>query len=194
MTIFRTVLTATMFGQTVQNVLHFNDNGTGRIPSELAPIIETQWLQEDFKFFSHNGVVWNDIAVTAVAPTIGITFHRTVNIPGTGNAVAGSDIPVQCLLIKVQTGVVGKTGRGRIYAAGIPGNHHVFGLLSAAAMTSIQTRLDNLVNKFRAAAPPSGFTFGICPRGDPDDFKPCIGMAPRQALGTQRRRNYGVGI
>jgi len=193
MAIFRAVLSALLWGNTCQNVLHFNDNGGDLTASQVADKINSFWFQ-DWKLMSHNQLVWNDIAVTPVHPALGITFHKTVSIAGTGNAAANVDVPVICLLIKVQTATPGRAGRGRIYAPGVSLAGGNLGILTPATIAARQANLDSLVLNFGAVAPPSTLTYGIAPRSSPGDFKPMISMQVRATYGTQRRRNYGVGI
>lgn len=193
MAIFRVIISATMFGQTCQNVLMFDDNGGALTAVNVCAKINTFWMP-DWKGLQHNQVVWNDIAATPVSPVLGITNHLTVSIAGNGNATAAADVPVICYLVKVQTATPGRAGRGRIYSPGpsIAGGN--LGILTGPTIAAVQAKLDNIKLNFRASSPPSGLTYGIAPRGNPSAFKPMIDMQIRSTYGTQRRRNYGVGI
>lgn len=193
MSIFRVVLTATMFGQTCQNVLHFNDNGANLTTLAVGTTIRDQWLST-YKFLQHNQVVWIDIATTQVSPVVSITNHLVVNVPGTSNAATAADVPVICYLVRVQTTTPGRTGRGRIYSPGPSISGSNLGVLTAPTIGAVQNQLNLLLTNFGPIAPPSGLTFGIAPRGNEGDFKPAISMNVKPTYGTQRRRNYGVGV
>lgn len=193
MGITRVTLTGTMFGQTIQNVMHFDNHDGGVSSGTFAGTILTTWLSE-WKFLQHSGVKWTDIAVQRVSPAIEVAAHLPCNVDGTGNALTGADVPVVCYLIKLFTDHAGKHGRGRLYSPGPSAAHHDFGVVKASVLTTNQTRLNNIMAQYGGGSPPSGHTLVVWSRHSGDAAYPVIGMACKSTLATQRRRNYGVGV
>jgi hypothetical protein len=193
MAIFRTTLTGTFVGMTVENVLHFDNHGSGITPLTICQIVRDQWLDQ-WKFFSVTLVKWLQISTTQIDPVLGLTTNLAVNIDGSGNAAANVDLPFVAWKVRIQTNTPGRHGRGRLFppVASLAGGN--LGVVNQATLDTLNARLVTLLNRFKDDDPPFGITFGILPRDTPSAFKPALNMFVASTYGIVRRRQIGVGI
>ena len=177
-----------------QNVFHVITDPGGPTPSGIADIIDTHWV-DNFRTWQHNFISWLDIGVRDVSTIPSpVAFHKTINKVGGGGAATSNDNPVSCMVVKKQTAVAGRTGRGRIMVGGIrisPSTN--LGQVTPATLTAFTTTLTTIMN----AIGPSGtqpIELGLCSRSDPEaTFKSVISLQLRVILATERTRNYVVG-
>jgi hypothetical protein len=133
----------------------------------------------------------------------------------TGGQVTTETLPPQCAaVVTLQTGLIGRRKRGRVYFFGLCEPDQTGGIFSSTFMTPMTTRLNTFMNKYRQGGTSPDFTLGVwseriasgCipnPNGKghiPQDsphpeqaFQSVVGYTLRNIVYTQRRRTYGVG-
>jgi hypothetical protein len=132
-----------------------------------------------------------------------------------GGSGAGDPLPPQCAFVTtLQTGLIGRRKRGRIYVPGLNEGDQNGGIFTTSAMTSWGTRLTTFMNKYKNGGVSPDFTLGVwseriasgcvpnpnakghIPQDVPHPeqaFTPVAGHTARNIVYTQRRRTFGVG-
>lgn len=188
---FRVTIMALHQGQAHQNVVHFQKDGAVTADaSALANEIKNGWCQL-WKPGVGNNFIFQNIHVKQLG-SLDPAYDLAVVIPGTGSAEAGT-LPFVCLNIRLQTGITGKQGRGRIYHAGLNPGHTSFGVISPGIVTFFQ----NICNSIMALHGPGGsssFQFVVRGRSGSATAHFVTSMTVDTIPRIQRRRNIGVGI
>jgi len=142
-----------------------------------------------------------------VSPAVGLESEWT---PAPGDTVQGADaggaLPSFCsALISLKTDRPGRSGKGRMYIAGVPEESATSSILNtdAALWTGLLTFALCLLNKFKAKDVPvaGDYEWGIMSRkiggAKPpflaQGFAPIIEVHPKRELATTRSRKVGRG-
>lgn len=193
MPVFRITNSCVVIGQITQNVFHIASDSFAGLPQTVAETIRDQWLNL-IRPFQHTGAKWIDIEVRDVSNIGNVPFHLAVNLLGTGSTVNVADGPVMCRVLKFQTALAGRKGRGRMYIPGTSNQAWENGVLNAASLNAGNNFIAQLKSGWVGDNASSGFNLVICPRSAPSQFKEVIDIIQRPVAGYQRRRNVGVGV
>jgi hypothetical protein len=179
-------------GQAHQNVLHFHKaDAVTADAAALANDIKDNWCVI-WKPGVGNNFIFQNIHVKQLG-SIDPPYDLAVAIPGTGSAEGGT-LAFVCMNIRLQTGIAGKHGRGRIYHAGLNPGHLSFGIIAPTFVSYYMTNIITpLFNRYGPTGP-SEFTIGVRGRASGAEFHPATSMTLDTIPRVQRRRNLGVGI
>lgn len=190
--VFRVTTIATMYGQQIQNVLHFSGPSSDPLEmSNLANEVVTGWINKvrERQISQHHYSLVRVKLLESQFPT----FEKVVDI---GGARVGGDgfLTFVANIIRIRTAIAGKHGRGRVYIGGMENAVTNQGFLR-------QDHLDNWegnLNGIRAAFLPGGtstFRLGVTRKVAPvANFIEATSISMAPVCAVQRRRNIGVGI
>lgn len=190
--IFRCTLSCIVDGQTCQNVLHL-DSVIVTTPFTVADTIAAMWLDQILPF-QHGGAVWVSIQVREIDPTPGVTFTKSIVMAGTGDTEREQDNPMLSRKLWLRSLIPGKHGRGRIYIPGSTQASWDKGRIKAASLTAGQPLVDTLMARFTGPNPTTGMRLLIKNRAVISAGAEVVRIEQCPILGSQRRRNIGVGI
>lgn len=192
MATIRATLQGSMMGSAIYNVVHFRkpDYVTSDL-SALADDLDSYWVTYA-QAKSIGEMLWLNINVRRVDGGTDPSFNKAISKAGTAGSNSQA-LPINALVFKLQTDIIGRHGHGRIYFPGV--GHPCFqsGLLTAGCLASYQT----LAGQWLARYGPGGgssFVLVIAERADPSTTHDVTSIVVRSTIGTQRRRNFGVGI
>jgi len=195
MGIYRVVMNSILFGQTCQNVAHFQKAGSWTTALADALNVEIRdFFLNNIKNQTSSSTLWNSIlcydAESALTP------NRTllVNIVGSQGSFATQVAPFSCVIFRLRTAQAGPAGRGRLYLPGCAPSQFVSGVMNAGSIASWQTILNTLGPRYTGASPTSGYHLVVLARANPSGYKDVITLEVGSIMGVQRRRNIGVGV
>jgi len=189
--IFRVTTIGAMYGQQVQNVVHFT--GPSSDPNELSALadhIAANWLLT-IKTGQTSALVYNSIKVRLLESQFP-TFVKTVNIPG----AFGFDDEVSTVLsfiLRLRSSEIGKRGRGRLYLAGVLKGWTTLGLVDSDILVAWNNRIATLMGVYGPSGS-STYRLSIVPSKAPFTVRSVTSMQIAPTLGVQRRRNIGIGV
>jgi hypothetical protein len=188
--IARVTISGSDYGQLTQNVLHFEWLGVSWDPTAIAAEIVAGWMP-NILWFSKSNFRYNSILVQhATQPTL-----QTVNLPIVvdGNVVNDPRMPpfVACVL-KISTLQGGRTGRGRIFLAGVGADSLTSGVFTASFISTRQPKIDALKARYGLSGS-SQLRLGLFNRTT-NAFNGMSNLVLRPTPGVQRRRNIGIGV
>jgi len=190
--IFRVTLTQLLYGQQLQNVIHFTGPSSDPLQlSALADDVQANWISQ-VRPTQTGTLTYIDIAVRLLESQFP-TFHKTVNLPATGGGGNETNLPFVATVWRLRGAVIGRHGRGRLYIGGVHQQFSTNGIINAASITTWR----NFQNNILATYGPSGsstFRLVICPSKPPFNTVEVTTMDIAPTWGTQRRRNIGRGI
>lgn len=183
-------------GQMTNNVLHFyQPDTTDADHIRLAELVRDWWVENPMRLNCDGHMSWNRVHVYDVNsgdPPIDLTFAKT----GAGGPTTNF-LPFVSAVFRFQTAVGGRRGRGRTYQAGIGQGFYINGLWDASAMTNLNAVAAALKAFWCVPSDVNykgeGWQLAVCPRGDPSDFHLVTDVVARPLVGSQRRRQLGVG-
>jgi len=190
MSLHRVTCSGLLYGQTHQNVLHFNNPDGVWTHSQIANDIETNWVNR-IKLHQVTSMVWTQIIVQEVSLSPIASFTKAINQAGTNLANADA-VPFSCFVIQIKTAAGGPHGRGRFYVGGLTNNSHTNGIVTAAVLTAWVNSL-NILKGFYGPSGTSQIRLVVKEKSN-NTFNLMTDLICRQYVGVQRRRNYGVGI
>ena len=124
--------------------LGFDISGGSPTPTAMANSLATDWAAADIEMSYVNDVTLSSIMVKFGPDTVGPSAVVATNIPGTG--VDDPCPPNVTLLIRKNTALGGRAGRGRLYLPGVPeGSVSQAGVVDAATVTDTTTRFNNFL-------------------------------------------------
>lgn len=191
MATIRVTLSMTYYGQVFQNVLHFNK--ADYVFSDLAGLItdiQTSWINQ-VKWCQSDGLKYVNAKFHQVG-SAAADINQVLSIVG-GTGSSSEYKPFNAHIIRIQTGLGGRTGRGRVYIGGIASNLTDFGFVKSSILSTWATKFTAILAAFGAGGT-SAFRLGVNPHTETDDFKLCVSLSLNPVEGVQRRRNIGVGI
>jgi len=193
MAVFEVTLNQLWRGQTIQNVLHFRDLGSGSLTDPMvADAIVAGWLTS-VKFIQVNELSYIGVKVQRMNQP-DPPFIKTINILGSQGA-SSVLFTFSCFVLQFRTVFGGRAGRGRCYIAGHVAGAFVNGLIEVGQKNFWNNQIIPQLVAAHGASGSSGLELGIMPKGGADNtFKPVSTIEVRSLAGVQRRRNLGTGI
>lgn len=193
MGVFMATITGSLFGQTIQNVIHFDKNpSTDEDKGALAIAIRDRWLAQ-IKFACTSHMQWTQIRVEKSPGPDDQPAILPVVVGGFQGAPVGI-APFVCAVFKLKTGIAGKKGRGRFYISGVDALGLEGGRWNAQQMINFRSIADSLMQWFGGSSSQTGFRVGVAGRNlDQSSFKEVTDIVPRNVPGVQVRRNIGRG-
>lgn len=190
-TIYRVTLDSTMYGQQLQNVLHFSHPSSDPATLQtLADEIAASWIGE-IRFEHSASVKYTRIRVLMLESQFA-AHEKTVNINGSWGGDDGIHT-FTCFIIRLRTATIGRRGRGRQYISGVLKGWTVNGFVHPDNINSWNNRFQNIMAVFG----PGGSSLarlGVCNHRAPFVFHEVTSLQIAPTLGVQRRRNIGVGL
>lgn len=194
MTIYRATVSGTLFGQVVQNVMHFRRFE----PPPDAPAVLAQRLIDGFygqiRLFCSNQMNWNQVRVDTIEDPPPLPTIVTTNFSGSWTSTSVLWGPMT-VVFQIRTPFPGRKGRGRWYISGVDAAAVQSGFWNAGQQGLHNSVANSLKSQFIGPPPSSDYELGVFPRGslDPTDFKVANNIVARPLPGTQTRRNIGRG-
>ncbi len=192
MSLFRVTAQGLILGNAHQNVLHFKTSNGTETTAQLAAHIRDNWLQQ-VKTRHGATLVWNGVLVQKIgsgeAP-----FTLSINIPGSGDSSANYT-PFAAFVVQLKTATAGRHGHGRFYLGAVHPGAHVNGIVTSTTLSDWATPIATLMGLY-GPSHSSPYNLVVVKRttNAAETAYPVTAMVLRSSLGTQRRRNYGVGI
>jgi hypothetical protein len=191
MTLFRATIIQTMYGQQIQNVLHFEHFSSDPATSSLlADAISATWIP-NVRLMQTAALIYTGIKVQMLESQFP-PFVKTVNVAGQ----FGHDDQMttySAFVLRLRTAFAGKTGRGRLYIAGVLKGWTTNGLVTQDRINAWNLEIVDIMQAHGPGGT-SDFKLGVCPSKAPFNFKPVTSMQIAPTLGVQRRRNIGIGV
>ncbi len=199
--VYRVTVLGTIFGNQVQNVLHFIPSGViGTDVQAMASEIQTGWCTLLKPSFSGD-IKWHGCIIQELARPL--TVATTVNwTPIQGNLTTNGAPPQIALCMSLTSNLAGKSYRGRIYISGLQGGNTLLGVFTDAAKTNYQNMINTLKARYLiGGANFSGMELRIFSRKryatGLDSVQASVSVANisyNSVPATQRRRRHGVGV
>lgn len=195
--ILRVTIGGFMFGQSVQNRLHFiyEDDTNLLYLQDMAANIETSWIQI-LRPAINSDVFFQFIRVDDLsAGPIGPTFTKQIAVQGSASSDAAAP-PFFCVVLQLQTGERGRRSHGRIMIAGQSPGQFSSGVMNSLGLARWTGVVDNLnraylkggnLNQGNASLILSSGNHGI------DQIREVKSIVLRTTAGTQNTRKMGVG-
>lgn len=192
MSIVRITFSGLVFGQLCQNVLHFQNQDALLTEQAIAEEMRDFYLNE-LRLRQSNQFKWINIAVQTVDPAGSLGVNLPVNILGNAAGATGEQPSTMCAIIKIQTTMMGRAGRGRIFVPVPEPGHYNMGTLTSGALFQWENGILAMIRTryFLTGGPP--ITLGVAPKGNPSGWHAAISVNIKTIGGTQRRRQIGVG-
>lgn len=195
--LFTVVNSGRMYGQLVQNVMHFN-KGDGVWPTDavtLSTAIRDKWLggTTGIRLQESTDVLWNEVRVYKTGDSMLTPVTLTVSIQGTDSNGATQIMSFTSYILRIRAETGGRHGRGRVYIPAARFGHFINGQLSAAAISAWAPILIGLNADWVGSSPGSGFNIVIAKGTNQVDFFTANALTLSPTAGVQRRRNIGVG-
>lgn len=194
MAIYRITLTGIRWGSvTMQNVLHFDDEGRGLTDDQVMIEMRDHWCTM-WSTIQSNTFGWRNISIQRIGAVI-----TPANYPIVVNGQDGVDnlggTCVTNLKIRIKTSFPGKAGRGRFYLPAIRDIYWEMGQLEQNAINNLLVPVTNVHNRYAALQQLGPLKIGVLRRGgSAPDFHAATGLHMSLTPGIQRRRNVGVGV
>lgn len=188
---FRITTVATMYGQECQNVFHFK--GPSSDPAELSNIateVATGWL--GFIRQRQTAAVQYTAVKVRMLESQFPTFVKTVSIVG-ANGFDDELSTVQSFILRLRSAEIGRRGRGRLYIPGVMKGWTKNGLVIASIIQLWDQNIANMLG-FYGPNGSTNYRLTICPSHGAVQTRDVTSMQVAPKLGTQRRRNIGIGI
>jgi len=194
MSTVRVRLSGTCFGQLMQNVLHFNNPDGTVTETDAAANMRDVWCTL-VKKRQISAFTWFSIQVQTLGiggPTLGVLLPIALS----GEISSGQDLvqPTTCAILKLQTAVAGRRGRGRVYLP-VPEPGTFFqGVMNGSIRAQWESNvMAPLRTAYLGGSPTSGLNLAVLHRDTSSDVSNAISLEVGAIAGTQRRRQIGVG-
>lgn len=198
MSVERVTITALFYGQRCQNVLHFNNPDGLFTTMNVCEEVRNEWIgtvaNKGIHQWTPSNIVWVMVSCQRLGNPPPAPTHLTVNIPGV-QGPQSEQIPFACVVLKFQTALAGRRGRGRSYCPGVMQGFLTNGLIDADFNAFAATALTAMNARFKAGG--SGpLTLLVGPKNGVvlADFTMVEAITVSNFVGVQRRRNIGFGI
>lgn len=189
--IIRCTLSMTLYSQVMQNVLHLENTTEFYTPTAIVADLTNAWINQ-VKGFQNPLLHYFNVAVKNMDDSTGTTTNVPVDVFG-GGFFGSQTIPTNAVLVQIRTATGGRSGRGRVFIAGLHSGAYENGIWNASTVTALNSFMAN-VKGFLITGTGSNLRIGVMPRTDPGSFKRATDLVVGPRPGVQRRRNIGVGI
>lgn len=189
--IFRVTLVQRMYGQELQNVIHFT--GPSSDPLELQALADdvvANWIG-NVRTRQTSEVRYLQVKVRLLESQFP-PFTKTVNIPGE----FGPDTEVSTVLafiLRLRTAFIGRRGRGRVYIPGVLKGWTTNGLVDQDVIDEWNFQIANILGAYGPGGS-TNYRLTLCPHSAPFTNRDVTSIQVAPSLGVQRRRNIGVGV
>lgn len=191
MAIKRVTLSATMYGQLLQNRFYV-DVLDGQLDERAVAVDIRGNFMPHYRNLTVEDVRWFDIAVQSVGGPANLVHHEPVSIGGGQLTEAHLD-PFATWVIQLQTGLAGRKFRGRMYAPTPRAGDFRLGFMTPqgeALANAVLGPLNNLYTTDSQANHPIRFVI----HGETEAHDTHVEQfVMRTTKGVQRRRNINVG-
>jgi len=194
MALYRATVSGVLFGQTIQNVLHFHRADAPQDGSLVLAQSLVNHFYGQVRLQCSNQMTWNLIKIERADAPNELPLLFPTNFAGGWSSSIKVWAP-HCCVIQIKTDTPGRTGRGRFYISGLELADVDLGIWTTGRMQQLVSMCTSIKGGYTGPNPSSLYTLGVMPRSGTTlaDFKPALDLVPRSIPGTQRRRNIGVG-
>jgi len=161
----KVVMTGRLNGQNVQNALYFQmeqppETGWTRVGMEGLVAVVASWLSVDMAPQVSNQFAWQTIAATQLSEDFGIQVIEQL-APDIVGGVNSEALPNNVAAVaSIVTGQRGRSGRGRIYIAGLTRGQTEQSYIKGESAVA----LDAAIAELLPAAAAAGFVLGVYSR------------------------------
>lgn len=187
---YRGVISGVLYGQTIQNVLHFL--GPTPDPGALVTLcneIETIWINrwrsiqsQTFKYIQIRAIALD----SALAPQT-----KPISIEGSSSQSNELD-PTACYILRLRTLNGTRHGHGRVYLGGVFTNQFNQGVVGSNLVTLVSNLGQQVLGNTGFDSSP--FKLQVGNSKPPFVFHEVTSIEVGPNIGHQRNRNIGVGI
>jgi len=222
------------FTATVTSQTYINQNtiAVQTLPATDPDATARQLLADDFMAIwrarQKNGYVWQtwqlrqlwgdgmSLVASECRREGGRVYGTTFTAPTTGGNTTDNGLPPQnAMVVTLQTGLIGRRKRGRIYGFGLTEVDQSDGKWETATLTAITGTLNTFFNKYKSGGTSPNYQLGVWSERvasgcvwdpaskrhvqvdtpNPDQaFTPVSAYTLRNVVYTQRKRTLGVGF
>ena len=201
--LYRTAVQYNVAGQSNVNVMYFKQtkpmgqNNAQDFATEVAPLVRDLFVP----IIADPRSLAITLTCTLVARLFSDVGESTaqinVNTPSPGLALP----PANAMVLRIRTGLSGRTRRGRIFLGGVPASWITAGQLNTVGRVPYDNFMSSFIANFFGDDPLSGAQLGVFSRSryaiisNPfDDYwKPAVQLQIPPAVATMRSRKVGVG-
>lgn len=189
--VYRVTLTQSLWGETLQNVLHFTHADANPLSmADLVTDLETTWIPH-VKWIQQDQLRYVGARVQILESQFA-AYSKALNI--SGSAGGSNDYKTyNAHILQLRTALAGRTGRGRQYIGGVALNLTDKGIIKSDIITSWGNHIATLVGQYCNTGV-SEFRLVVNPHTNVDQSKEVTSITLNPIEGIQRRRNIGVGI
>lgn len=193
MGVWRVTITGSLFGQKIQNVLHFQKfQSVDSDAWTLVNKLNDAWLTQ-IRNLCTQSMHWTEIMAQDAQDEDKVPTILPVN--WFGGWTTGTNIFLPCSLVyQIKTSVAGRRGRGRFYIAGVEPNGITNGRWGTGMRQQFTSVATSLKSNFVGSNASSPFRLGVMRRGGGEaDFITATDLVARDYPGSQVRRNFNRG-
>lgn len=189
--VYRVTLTQSLWGETMQNVLHFTHASSD--PNTMIDLVtdlkatwipQVKWIQQDQLRYVNARVQLLESQFAAYSEALNIS----------GSAGGSNDYKTyNAHILQLRTALLGRRGRGRQYIGGVALNLTDKGIIKSDIITTWNNHIANLAAAYLSGGT-SNFRLVVNPHTNTDAHQDVTSITLNPIEGIQRRRNIGVGI
>lgn len=189
--VYRVTLTQSLWGETLQNVLHFTHFEANPLAMpELVTDLKATWIPQ-VKWIQQDQLRYVGARVQILESQYA-AYSEALNVAG--SAGGSNDYKTyNAHILQLRTPFLGRTGRGRQYIGGVALNLTDKGIIKSDIVTSWNNHILTLVDTYCQSGV-SNFRLVVNPHGPTVNAKIVTSITLNPIEGIQRRRNIGVGI
>jgi len=190
MPIWRVLISGTIFAQLWQNRIWVQGESFQEA-EEICDQIDTGWVNH-IKLFQHSGVKYLSISAQSFGEAVNTSFTKSINKTG-GQTEETQGLSFSCGLIRFNSALAGRRGRGRYYVAGHRQGATQLGRFVQTELDLWAQQLAIISGNFLGDTPATGINLLI--RGEEPNVHNTLvtQMQMTPIIRVQRRRNLGVG-
>lgn len=188
--VVRVTISGLDYNQVTQNVLHFRHVADPYNAQAIAAEIIAGWIP-NVQFFSKSNFSYRNVLVQDIEVPANPTASIPINMAGFGASSTRAP-SFWSAVIKIQTPVGGRHGRGRIFLAGLHADAFESGILGSLFQTQALDHLNALIARYGPTGT-SDLRLVVLNRVD-NSQSDMVNLVLRPIPGIQRRRNIGIGI
>jgi len=195
MAIYRFTTSALFRGQINQNVWHMRDPDGALGLAAAATEIRDNWLVK-IRGMQTDGYLYTNLEVRPVDPAGGAPYNLALSVFGTITSTNSADMNFTSIVLKFQSALAGRHGRGRYFVGGTSFGSYPTGVIQAGSLglATLQPLVTAMKARYTDVSHTGPLDLVIAPRASPGDYVVATDILIRSIVGVQRRRNWGVGI
>jgi hypothetical protein len=198
--IVQLTIKGTLDGQDTNNVLHLRSTSSILYDEEaLAEAIIECFVDSLLPGLSSDFTL-HSVSAKRILPSVG--NEVIVNAPANSNGLVSGSLPsFNAAVISLRSAVGSKSGRGRMYIAGIPNSGETASMVSTSLQSTLAAFVTCMFGKFVSDLSLSGFEWGVfsrknhqaVPNDMPSWWRAITSASVNSAIGTMRSRKVGSG-